>query len=171
MKGETTSAMQLFLLRHGIAQENSNSGSDADRSLTSEGRRKLRQVLEAAAEAGVAPTLILTSPLKRAVETAGIAQNVLKYKNQLLRTKALAPGSTVRQVWEEIRVHRDESSLLLVGHNPLFTELAAYLLGSHEIQIDFKKGALLRIDLEAFPVHPKGLLRWYLTPKLTADRE
>lgn len=163
--------MQLYLLRHGIAEENAASGNDRDRSLTPEGRRKLRQVLEAAADAGVDPALILTSPFKRAVQTAEIAQTVLKYKNELLRTEALVPGAAVEQVWDEIRAHREESSLMLVGHNPLFTELAAYLLASNEMQIDFKKGALLRIDLESFPAHPKGLLRWYLTPKLASDRE
>lgn len=170
MKGETSQIMQLYLLRHGIAEENSLSGNDQDRALTAEGRGKLRQVLETASQAGVAPSLILTSPLKRAYETAEIAQEILKYKNELLRSKALAPGSTVEQIWNEIRAHRDESSLLLVGHNPLFAELAAYLLGSNDVQIDFKKGALLRLDFDNFPAHPKGLLRWHLTPKLTADR-
>jgi phosphohistidine phosphatase len=163
--------MQLYLLRHGIAEDTSTTGNDADRGLIADGRRKLRQVLDAAAEAGVAPSLILTSPLKRAVQTAELAQSVLKYKNELLRTKALAPGATVEQVWDEIRVHKNEPSLLLVGHNPLFSELAAYLLGSKEIQVDFKKGAMLRLDLESFTVRPKGLLRWYLTPKLAAERE
>ena len=161
--------MQLYLLRHGIAEENSNSGNDADRALTPEGRRKLRQVLKAASDAGVQPALILTSPLKRALQTAEIAQTVLKCKNKLLHSKVLAPGSTTEQVWDEIRLHRDASSLMLVGHNPLFTDLAAYLLGSREIQIDFKKGALLRIDVERFPAEPKGLLRWYFTPRLVAD--
>ena len=161
--------MQLYLLRHGIAEESSNSGNDADRALTPEGRRKLRQVLKAASDAGVQPALILTSPLKRALQTAEIAQTVLKCKKNLLHSKVLAPGSTTEQVWDEIRVHRDASALMLVGHNPLFTELAAYLLGSKEIQIDFKKGALLRIDIERFPAQPKGLLRWYFTPRLAAD--
>jgi len=163
--------MQLYLLRHGIAEENSPNGSDADRGLTAEGRRKLRQVLQAAADVGIEPTLILTSPLKRAIQTAEIARQVLKYKNELLRTKALVPGATVEQVWDEIRAHRGEPSLVLVGHNPLFGELAAYLLGSKDVQIDVKKGALLRIDLESFPAHPRGVLRWHLTAKLAADRE
>ncbi|MBV9613397.1 MAG: phosphohistidine phosphatase SixA [Acidobacteriaceae bacterium] len=163
--------MQLYLLRHGIAEEKARNGVDADRELTADGRRKLRQVLQAALDVGVSPTLILTSPLKRAVQTAETAQQVFKYKNELLRTKALTPGSTVEQVWDEIRAHRGEDSLMLVGHNPLFGELAAYLLGSKDLQIDFKKGALLRIDLANFPAHPRGVLRWHLTAKLAADRE
>ncbi len=162
--------MQLYLLRHGIAEENATSGRDADRGLTADGRRKVRQTLEAAADAGVELTLVLTSPLKRAVQTAEIAQQVLKYKGELLRSPALTPSSPVEQAWDAIRAHRREASLLLVGHNPLFSELASYLLGSKEIQIDFKKGALLRIDLESFPAHPKGVLRWHLSPKLAADR-
>ena len=158
--------MELYLLRHGVAEESTANTPDSERALTSEGRRKLRQVLEAAATAGLAPTLILTSPLRRAVQTAEIAQDALKYKGEVLRTKSLAPGATAEQVWDEIRVHRDEQRLLLVGHNPLFSELSGYLLGSNDIQVDFKKGAILRIDLERFPATPKGILRWYLTSKL-----
>ena len=162
--------MELYLLRHGAAEDGSAHMPDAERALTNDGRRKLRQVLEAAASAGLAPSLILTSPLKRAVQTAEVAQDVLRYKSQLLRTKALALGATPEQVWDEIRVHRDERALLLVGHNPLFSELSGYLLGSNDVQVDFKKGSILRIDLEHFPPKPRGVLRWYLTPKL-ASRE
>lgn len=162
--------MELYLLRHGVAEDGNTRTPDSERTLTNDGRRKLRQVLESAAMAGLHPSLILTSPLKRAVQTAEIAQEVLKYKSQLLRTKALAPGATVEQVWEEVRVHRDQPSLLLVGHNPLFSELSGYLLGSNEIQVNFKKGAVLRVDIESFPAKPKGVLRWYLTAKL-ATRE
>jgi len=162
--------MELYLLRHGVAEDGNAHRPDADRGLTNEGRRKLRQVLESASAAGLVPSLILTSPLKRAVQSAEIAQDVLKYKDQLLLTKALIPGATVEQVWDEIRLHRDQSTLLLVGHNPLFSELSGYLLGSGDLQVDFKKGAILRIDLDHFPSKPKGVLRWYLTAKL-ASRE
>lgn len=170
MKGENTLRMQVYLLRHGVAEKDRPGLSDADRGLTQDGRRKLRQVLKAAEKAQVQPTLILSSPLKRALQTAEIAQEVLGYKNGILRTKALQPASSVEQVWEEIRVHRDEPALMLVGHNPLFAELSGYLLGSSEMQLDFKKGALLRIDFEEFRPHPKGVLRWYLTAKVAATR-
>lgn len=158
--------MQVYLLRHGAAEEGRPGANDADRALTEDGKRKLRQVLKAASDAGVAPGLILSSPFKRAIQTAEIAAGVLGYKNDILRTKALIPDSDVEHVWEEIRAHRDEPSVMLVGHNPLFTELSGYLLGSSEMQIDFKKGAILRVDLESFPAQPKGVLRWYLTAKL-----
>ncbi len=162
--------MELYLLRHGAAEDASAQTPDPERALTDEGRRKVRQVLESAATAGFDPSLILTSPLKRAVQTAEVVQQVVKYKNELLRTRALVPGASVEQAWEEVRVHRDERALLLVGHNPLFSDLSGYLLGSDALQVDFKKGALLRIDVEHFGPKPKGVLRWYLTPKL-ANRD
>ena len=162
--------MQVYLLRHGIAEDQRPGASDADRALTDEGRRKLKSVLQAASKAGVKPALILTSPLRRAVETAEVAQEVLEYKNQLIRTQALTPASAVEDVWREIRAHRDEDSLMLVGHNPLFDELAAYLLGSGAVHVSFKKGAILRVDFESFPAQPKGILRWYLTPKLASKQ-
>jgi phosphohistidine phosphatase SixA len=59
----------------------------------------------------------------------------------------------------------------LVGHNPLFDSLAAFLLGAPNLKIDFKKGAIMRIDLESFGAQPRGILCWYLTAKLSANRE
>ena len=161
--------MQVYLLRHGISEEERVGLSDADRALTSEGRRKLRQTLQAAARADVKPTLILSSPLKRAMQTAEIAKEVLICKNGIVSTRALLPGSTSDQVWEEIRDNKNEPSVVLVGHNPLFASLAGYLLGQPELQVDFKKGAILRLDMEGFSSQPKGILHWYLTSKLAAD--
>lgn len=170
MKGETF-CMHLYLLRHGIAEEAQAGGSDAARALTSDGRRKLRKVLKAVAEAKVKPTLLWSSELKRAIQTADIAKAVLGYQGEILRTKALAPGADVEQVWEEIRVHRDDTSLMLVGHNPQFDQLAPYLLGASHLVVDFKKGAIMRIDIESFGARPKGTLCWYLTAKLSSSRE
>jgi phosphohistidine phosphatase len=165
---EIEPSMQVYLLRHGAAEENRSGLSDADRALTQDGRRKLRQTLQTACQADVRPTLILTSSLKRAVETAEIAQEVLRYRGDLLRTEALVPGSSVEQVWDEIRVHANETAIVLVGHNPLFAELPGYLLGAPELHIDVKKGSLLRIDFESLSSQPKGILRWFLVAKLAA---
>ena len=70
-------SVELYLLRHGIAKDRSASGRDADRRLTDEGRTKLRRVLERAHAAGVVPSLILSSPYRRALETAEIAAREL----------------------------------------------------------------------------------------------
>ncbi|HLJ14139.1 MAG TPA: phosphohistidine phosphatase SixA [Bryobacteraceae bacterium] len=158
--------MQIYLLRHGIAENGRTGQSDSERSLTSEGRKKLREILCLARDAGVSASLILSSPYRRAVQTAAIAAEVFSYKEELLRTRALEPTASPSDVWEEVRAHKGEEQLLLVGHEPLFSSLGAYLLGAQELAIDFKKGALLRIDLESFGAQPHGVLKWLLVPKL-----
>jgi phosphohistidine phosphatase len=157
--------MDLYLLRHGIAEEGGTGMNDADRALTAEGRRKLRQVLMAACDAKVSLDLIVSSPLKRALQTAEVARKTLRYKGAIIKTKALEPGASVQQVWDEIRDYRDKAYVMLVGHNPLFSYLAAYLLGSTGMQVDFKKGGLMKISFEHFPPAPRGMLCWYITPK------
>lgn len=156
--------MQILLLRHGIAADHAPSGRDADRALTGEGARKLRVVLGHAHASGVAPTLILSSPYRRARETAEIAASVCGYKEQILLSEALEPGGSPAEVWEEIRIHRDESQILLAGHEPLFSSLTAYLLNSPTLAVDFKKGALVRLDTHSFNTAPHCILRWMLTP-------
>lgn len=158
--------MEIYILRHGIAEDAPAGQPDSERALTSDGRKKLRNVLRTAASAGVAPSLILTSPYKRALQTAQLAAEVLDYKGELLRTKALEPASAPKSVWDEIRVHKDEATILLVGHEPLFSRLMAYLLGSPNLQVDFKKGAIACIELDRFPAEPHGVLRWMVTSKL-----
>ncbi len=163
--------MHLFLLRHGVAEEAHPGATDADRALTVEGRKKLRTVLKTVAEARVKPSLFLSSHLKRALQTAEIAKDLLGYEGEILKTKALAPAASAEQLWEEVRVHKNEPSILLVGHNPLFDSLAAFLLGAPNLKVDFKKGAIMRIDIESFGAQPRGILCWYLTAKLSASRE
>ena len=159
--------MEIYLLRHGIAEDLKAGQKDADRALTDDGKRKLRVVARRARLAGVKPTLVVTSPYRRAVETAEIVAAELKYKGQLLRTKALVPDSSPEAVWEEVRTHKQETQLLLAGHEPLFSALAAYLLNAPSLVVDFKKGALMRVDMELLSPHPRGVLKWMLAAKIS----
>jgi phosphohistidine phosphatase len=163
--------MQVYLLRHGIAEEGSSQTGDSDRALTNDGRRRVRQVLAHVADSGVKVDMILTSPLKRAVQTADIAATCLRSKLETSISKALVPGGIVEDVWSEIRAHRDAEALLLVGHNPLFSNLAPFLLGAPELQVDFKKGAVMRIDFETLSPKPRGVMHWYITARLAGSCE
>ena len=158
--------MEVYLLRHGIAEVGRPGHPDSERALTAEGKKKLREVLGVARGAGVEPTLILTSPYRRAVQTAELAAEVLGYRGDLLRTEALVPESRAETVWDELRVHKDQEQVLLAGHEPLFSMLTAFLLGCGNLQVDFKKGALVRIDFDRFGAAPSGVLKWMLTPKV-----
>ena len=159
--------MEIYLLRHGIAEDNAPSGKDADRRLTDEGRTKLRRVLERAHMAGVNPSLILTSPYRRALETAEIAARELGYEGKIIRTPALTPESSPQQLWDAIRERRGEAAVLAAGHEPLFSATVAHLLGSTRAMVHFRKGALARIDVESSGPVPAGVLQWMLTPKLS----
>ena len=160
--------MELYLFRHGIAEDAAPGGRDEDRALTAEGKRKLREILKLASTAAVRPSLILSSPYKRALETAAIAIKSLAYTGDLVKTQAIVPHANAHELWEEVRMHRTETSLLLVSHEPLLSSAAAFLLNSGGLRIDFKKGAILRIDIDGFSSQPCGVLKWYLTPRLVA---
>ena len=158
--------MEIYLLRHPDAEESLRI-PDEERSLTAEGRRKLGAVLLRARAAGAGASLILASPLRRAVETE-LAAGILGTRAPLVKTNALLPGAAPTEVWDEIHVPRDEGQLLLAGHEPLLSQVIAYLLGAPSAQIDMKKGSLARVDLDQFGPAPRGVLRWLLPPQLAA---
>jgi phosphohistidine phosphatase len=157
--------VEIYILRHGIAELRRPGRPDRQRALTEDGKAKLRKVLARARKAEVAPSLILTSPYTRAVETAQMAAEVLAYKGEVVRTPALLPGASPPAAWAEIRSRPDERAVLLSGHEPLLSAIGAYLLNAPTLKIDLKKGALVRIDVEQLRGDPQGELKWLLTPK------
>jgi len=160
--------MEVYILRHGIAEEVGPGGSDAKRALTPKGRQKLRQVLRLAHAAAVRPSLILTSPLLRAVQTAEVAAEIFAYQHELVQTPALLPMGSPQEVWQELRARKNEQAPLLVGHEPSLSHIAGYLLGTPNLRIELRKAGLVRIDLEKFGAAPSGILQWILAPKLAS---
>jgi phosphohistidine phosphatase len=157
--------MEIYLLRHGIAEDRAE-GGDAQRALTDEGRKKLRRVLERAEKAGVSPSLILSSPYKRALQTAELAAETLRCNRKIVQTEGLLPEASPGALWEEIRARQSEDAVLAAGHEPMMSATVAWLLGCPSMQVDMKKGALARIDVDRFGPKPQGVLRWLLIPRL-----
>jgi phosphohistidine phosphatase len=160
--------MELYLFRHGIAEDSSPGHSDSSRALTDAGRERTAAVAKMARDAGVAPSLIATSPYLRAVQTAEVAAKAFSYSGDLLRLPSLVPHGTPEAVWSDIRDLRDEAAVLLAGHEPLMGHLAAYLLNAPSLQVDMKKSAMLRIDFVTLGASPRGVLRWMIIPKLAS---
>lgn len=158
--------MQIYLLRHGIAEDAPAGKADADRALTPEGIKRLREILKRARTASVAPSLIVTSPYVRARQTAELAAEILGYGEALSPSTKLTPMASPVDTWAELRALRGEPSVLLVGHEPHMSSFAAFLLGTPELRVDFKKGAMVRIDLPETGVMPRGVLKWMMAPKL-----
>ena len=161
--------MEIYILRHGIAEEAHGGMKDADRALTPEGARKLQSVLRRARAVDVEPSIIVTSPYRRARETAEVAAEILSGGATLVESRALTPDSSPEAVWDAVRQHKGEPQLMLVGHEPLLSAVYACLLGSPAVQIDVKKGSLGRIDVDRFGAQPRGVLRWLIYPKLAGD--
>ena len=153
--------MEIYLLRHGIAEDGY---PDAQRALTEEGKEKLRRVLK---RSGAKPSLILSSPYRRALETAQIAAGVFGYAEEIERAQSLTPDGSPTAVWDEIRARKAESAILLASHEPLMSATVAYFLGAPGVHVDMKKAALVRIDVERFGPHPLGVLKWMLVPSIS----
>jgi phosphohistidine phosphatase len=162
--------MEMYLLRHGIAEDGAPGTADSARQLTVDGYQKTAALLQLARRTGVKPSLILSSPYVRAYQTARIAVDELGYEGDVLRTDSLVPGSTPENVWEELRAHADETSILLAGHQPLLSQLVGWLLNAPSLRVDMKKAALVRIDVDSFRAQPHGILRWMMTPRMTYNQ-
>ena len=161
--------MQIYLLRHGIAEDAQPGHADSERALTSEGRVKLWRVLKRARAAGVAADVILSSPSRRAIETADVAVEAFGYPGKVVRTPKLLPEASPYDAWEEIRSRHDQRSVLLSSHEPLMSSLTAFLLGSPALEVDMKKAALVRVDCDRLGPQPKGVLKWMLTPATAGE--
>jgi phosphohistidine phosphatase len=161
--------MEIYILRHGLAAEAHAGMRDADRPLTAEGAKKLLPVLRRARAIDVKPPVILTSPYRRAQETAKVAAEALRGASKLVESRALTPESSPEAVWDEIRNHKSDPQIMIVGHEPLLSSVYAYLLGAALVQIDVKKGSLGRVDVDRFTGQPRGVLRWLIHPKLAGD--
>ena len=156
--------MQIYLLRHGIAEDPKPGRPDSERPLTGEGREKLRRVLTRARSADCEPGVILSSPYRRALETARTAAEVLAYKHEIVTTPSLVPEGSPEEVWFELRARANERAILLASHEPLMSTMVAFLLDSPSLLVEMKKAALVRIDCERLGPRPKGVLKWMLTP-------
>jgi phosphohistidine phosphatase len=156
--------MKLYLLRHAIAELRGPNITDRNRRLTAQGVEELTEVVKALRKLKVAPDEILASPYRRAWETAVAANRVLRPGKKPAELSALTPSGSVAHLWVELKKHHAAKSVMLVGHEPLLSEFAAFLLNSPHLTINLKKSGLIRIDLHTVQIaRPTGTLRWVLT--------
>lgn len=161
---------ELYLMRHGIAADSDGEGvvEDAKRPLTPEGKLKLRAIAKGLESIGVELEWIVTSPLKRAVETGEIVAGSIAASAPRDLCEALAPGTeSAQEVIAFLSRQRDRTRVLLVGHEPDLSGLAAQLAGAgRSARFAFKKGACCLISFEEFPTPTSGHLSWWLTPRI-----
>jgi len=156
--------MEIYVLRHGEAEERETNRADGDRKLTAKGKQDLKAVLKIARKAEAVPDVILTSTLRRAQETAAIAAEVLGCE-QVVETRNLLPGASPDLVWKEIGTDYKVEKILLAGHQPHLGSLIGLLLEA-PVMVDLKKSSMLRITTQGRLGPPRGVLKWMLTAKI-----
>jgi phosphohistidine phosphatase len=136
--------MLLYLLRHADAE--ASAGSDEARRLTEKGREQAKKIARFLEAHELHLSLVLTSPVRRAHETAQAV--VDQMRAELLSAPWLACGMHPQAALEELKAYRSQSSVMLVGHEPDFSQLAAHLLGlPSATQFHVRKGSLALINL------------------------
>jgi phosphohistidine phosphatase len=158
--------MEIYLFRHGSAEDARAGRPDSARELTEEGREKTAAVARMARKTGVRPLLVLTSPYIRARQTARIAAQELECSEAVVSFDSLVPHGSPETVWRDLRDYSEQPALLLAGHEPLLGRLAAFLLNAPSLEIEMKKSALVRIDVESVRSAPRGILRWMIIPRM-----
>jgi phosphohistidine phosphatase len=139
--------MDIYIVRHGIAEEASKGISDAKRALTSEGRKKMKEAAGGFAKLEPEVTRVFSSPLLRAWQTAEILASALQVEVEEM--PELAPGRVPSDVLRALQQLTDLKGVMLVGHQPNCSELASHLLSSHGlVNVEFKKGAICSIHSE-----------------------
>ena len=154
--------MLLYLLRH--ADADTPAPSDEARALSEKGRAQAEKVARFCEAHEMHLSLVLTSPVRRAHDTAQIV--VAKMRAELLIAPWLACGMHPQAALEELRAYRSQGSVMLIGHEPDFSQLAAHLLGvATNTALHVRKASLMLIELDFFRAGA-GRLQFSLPCKL-----
>ena len=119
----------LTLVRHAKSSWKDTSLTDRDRPLNKRGKRDAPEMGRRIAAAGIRPSLIVSSPATRAWTTAKVIANEIGYPREFLQRDNALYLASVNGILDVIASQEvGFNSLMLVGHNPGFTDLANYLV-------------------------------------------
>jgi phosphohistidine phosphatase len=135
-------APQIWLLRHGEAVAH-ESKADDDRELTARGERQAIAAGEGLARLGLELDGCYTSPKVRAVDTARLACRALNLEPEV--AESLRSDFARDDALELLLPHGDDARVLVVGHEPDFSQVVLDLTGA---RIDFKKGGIAAVRVQ-----------------------
>jgi phosphohistidine phosphatase len=157
--------MLIYFLRHASAGKTMlNPKKDERRPLDEEGILQARYVGRMLANLDVQVDQIISSPLKRARQTASLVANELAFEAAVQIDDALRPEAEFEQFQAMLARYKKYDAVMVVGHNPSFTAFLSKSIstGDGAAQIDFKKGAVARVEMNG----RAGTLHWLVTPKI-----
>lgn len=159
---------ELYLVRHGKAEERGVAWpDDAKRPLTDDGTERMRRAARGLVRLGVTVDVVLTSPYVRARQTAELIASAFASRPPIVASDSLTPNGSFPALLEELDKQSKRGQVAIVGHQPDLGEIAARLGGLRQA-LDFKKGAICRIDVKTIPPAGAGIIRWFMTAAMLA---
>jgi len=156
--------MIVYFLRHASAGKSMpNPKKDERRPLDEEGILQARYVGRLLANLDVQVDQIVSSPLKRARQTASLVANELAFESAVQIDDALRPDAEFEQFQAMLARYKKYESIMVVGHNPSLPEfLSKSISTGGATQVDFKKGAVAKVEMNG----RTGPVQWLVTPKI-----
>lgn len=163
--------MNLYVLRHASAGEKRpNPLLDKKRPLDKEGKQQCILVGSYLNALRVPIDLIVSSPLKRALQTASLVGTELGYESTIQLSDALAPGGTVEAFHRLVASVNAHENVLVVGHNPSLSQfLGALIAAGGKANIRLRKGSIARVDCTRKPgqlislIDPRYIRQLYMS--------
>ncbi len=153
----------IVLLRHGLAEDKTPEKPDQERSLTSDGHARMKQIARGIERAFPKAQVIYSSPLLRAVQTALWVSKGYRSRVKVGTTDTLAPGASPAAFIEFIK-GLPERRVIVVGHEPNLSETLAALLGfDGKERFELKKGGCYGVRLRQ---EGTSVFEWLLSPRL-----
>jgi phosphohistidine phosphatase len=165
--------LELYLLRHGdagrrtaiVAGENSS-----ELPLTIAGREEIAVIARSLKHLNIKFDAIISSPLKRAVQTAKIIAKALVIEKEISVWNELVPEGNRSKLYQRLNQYTRESTILMVGHQPYLTNIISDMIFQKRVnqvgQINLKKAGLAKIRVTSLTPNTSGELRWLLTPRI-----
>jgi len=141
--------MELWIVRHGVAEDRSAKVKEGERALTEEGRERFGEVVAGLRGLGVRLDVVLTSPWRRAVETARL---LAPLASREVEETELLLGDPTEALLERL-VSTRAASVAVVGHEPWLSELASLLVAGQAdaAHVRLKKGGVAQLEGEPVP--------------------
>jgi phosphohistidine phosphatase len=157
--------MVVYFLRHGNAGEKrANPVQDEKRPLDKEGIEQCRYMGRLLYSMDAHVDLILSSPLKRATQSASMVGNEIAYEQKIELTPALRPGASFDSFRDLLYKVSGLESVMVVGHNPNLSRFLSLLTtgGLSQNAMEMKKGSVARVEMGP----KRSVLNWLVTPRL-----
>jgi phosphohistidine phosphatase len=157
--------MIVYFLRHANAGNHlANPKKDEKRALDKEGIEQCGYVGRALAALDVQVDTVISSPLKRATQTAALIGNEMGHEGKLQIDAALRPQATFAEFRKLVDKYAQQEAIMVVGHNPNLSEFLGRVISDAggEAAVELRKGAVARVELR----RTSGSLHWVLTPKV-----